>query len=368
MGAFVFGRVENGQTMGIAADVRVVIHEFGHALLWDHVSSPNFGFAHSAGDSLGAILHDPDSLLMGTDRFETFPFMNASSGLSRRHDRDVAAGWAWGGSMDDTQYGSEQILSTTMFRIYRAAGGDSNDLAIKRQISRYMAFLIVQGIGTLTFTSTDPDTFVQALIGVDSTTVAFEGLSGGTMRKVIRWSFEKQGLYQSAGAPTPIASPGAPPDVDVFIEDGRAGEYMPFLDPFAVTNDVWNRNVADGGVAHQTPVLNVPNFVYVRIQNRGTAPATGISVSAFQSTVASPTTFPTHWVPMFTKTLPVPASLAPGANVVVGPFQWTPTFDHQSALMSVDAPGDRSNLAIFHGTVSNAQLVPLDNNLAQREF
>ena len=71
---------------------------------------------------------------------------------------------------------------------------------------------------------------------------------------------------------------------------------------------------------------------------------------------------------MFTKTLPVPGSLAPGASVVVGPFQWTPAFDHQSALMSVDAAGDRSNLASFHGSVSNAQIVPLDNNLAQRKF
>src|SRR5262249_46453957 len=29
------------------------------AFLWDHVDSPNFGFSHSAGDSLPAILNDP---------------------------------------------------------------------------------------------------------------------------------------------------------------------------------------------------------------------------------------------------------------------------------------------------------------------
>jgi zinc metalloprotease ZmpB len=368
MGAFVFGRVENGQTMGIAADVRVVIHEFGHALLWDHVSSPNFGFAHSAGDSLGAILHDPASLLTGLHRFETFPFMNASSGLSRRHDRDVAAGWAWGGSMDDTQYGSEQVLSTLHFRIYRAAGGDSTDIAVKRQISRYIAFLIVKAIGTLTFTSTDPDTFAQALIGADSTTITFEGLSGGTLAKVIRWSFEQQGLYQPPGAPSPVTSPGAPPDIDVFVDDGRGGSYMPFQDPFDVAQDIWNRNVADGGMTHETPILNVPNFVYVKVQNRGTKSATSVTARAFQSKVANATTFPSHWSPMTTQVLPVAGGIAPGATVVVGPFQWTPSFDNQSGLISVDADGDRSNLTLIKGAVLNAQLVRLDNNLAQRRF
>ena len=88
LGRLVFGLARPNSTFGISADVRVVIHEFGHAVLWDHVDSPNFGFAHSPGDSLAAILHDPHS--KAPDRFETFPFMNESAGLSRRHDRDVA--------------------------------------------------------------------------------------------------------------------------------------------------------------------------------------------------------------------------------------------------------------------------------------
>ena len=94
LGRLVFGVAKSGTTFGISADVRVVIHEFGHGVLWDHVDSPNFGFAHSPGDSLAVILHDPHS--KAPDRFETFPFMKESAGLSRRHDRDVAAGMGVG--------------------------------------------------------------------------------------------------------------------------------------------------------------------------------------------------------------------------------------------------------------------------------
>ena len=70
-GGFQFALAAENCKVGIAADRRVVLHEFGHALLWDSVHSPNFGFAHSAGDSLAAILLDPES--RSPDRFQTFP-------------------------------------------------------------------------------------------------------------------------------------------------------------------------------------------------------------------------------------------------------------------------------------------------------
>ncbi len=42
------------QPLGIACDQRVVLHELaGHGTLYNHVNGPNFGFAHSAGDSVG---------------------------------------------------------------------------------------------------------------------------------------------------------------------------------------------------------------------------------------------------------------------------------------------------------------------------
>ena len=59
--------------VGRACDSRVTWHELGgHGTLWDHVDWPNFGFSHSAGDSLSAIWHDPDS--NAPDRFRYAPW------------------------------------------------------------------------------------------------------------------------------------------------------------------------------------------------------------------------------------------------------------------------------------------------------
>lgn len=53
---------DTANPVGIAVDFKVVLHELGgHGILWDHVDSPNFGFCHSAGDSVAVITNDPDS-------------------------------------------------------------------------------------------------------------------------------------------------------------------------------------------------------------------------------------------------------------------------------------------------------------------
>jgi hypothetical protein len=368
LGSLVFGVARTGTTFGISTDVRVVMHEFGHAFLWNHVNSPNFGFAHSAGDSFGAILLDPNS--RAPDPFESFPFMKESSGLSRRHDRDVAAGWAWGGDNDDTQYGSEQILSTTLFRVYQAAGGASAaDPAIRLFASRYTAYLILKAIGLLARTTSDPDVFVAALTEADATNGLFEGHPGGAFSKVFRWSFEKQGLYQPAGAPPPAAAPGQPPEVDVYIDDGRAGEYMPYLQNFEGTPELWNRLAADGAAANQTPAVGVPNFAYARIRNRGTANATGITIRAFQSRVPGKQIWPTDWKPLTPAVVVVPHNIPAGGSIVIGPLAWTPQFASEGLLIGVSAAGDRSNLeTVTAGPLPTERLVRLDNNTVQRTF
>ena len=83
----------------------------------------------------------------------------------------------------------------------------------------------------------DPDQFVSALIDVDKNTASSTpwqftflllppgGASetfdrvGGCVHKVIRWAFETQGLYNPFGKIT--NAPGAPPPVDVYINDLR---------------------------------------------------------------------------------------------------------------------------------------------------
>ena len=361
MQKFTNGLAASGCPVGIAADRRVPLHEFGHALLWDHVGSPNFGFCHSAGDTLGAILSDPVSL--APDRFVTFPFVN----IGRRHDRDVAAGWAWGGTQDDTQYGSEQILSTLLFRVYRSTGGDDTAQAVQEFAARYLAFLIIKAIGTLTVTTTNPEVFATALMDADESTVSFEGHPGGAWHKVIRWSFERQGLYQPPGAPTPVAQPGAPPTVDVYIDDGRAGAYAPYLPDFSATADIWNRQLPDGGTAHEPPLADFPNYVYVRVRNRGTQAATDVDVKLFEAEPASGLNWPSAWTPAATPQLAATGPITTGGQTVVGPFTWTPHVAGVVCLLaSSSATGDPSNADTVNGPLPHWRLVPFDNNLAQR--
>ena len=79
------------------------------------------------------------------------------SWLSRRCDRDVSTGWAWGGPNDNGGYDSEQILATTHFRIYRSIGGDSTDVNRKRFASRMMSYLMLRTIGDITPVTTQMD-------------------------------------------------------------------------------------------------------------------------------------------------------------------------------------------------------------------
>ncbi len=363
MGSYVFGVVTSGFTVGIASAYRVVLHEFGHALLWDHVDSPNFGFAHSAGDSMAAIFADPTSEAL--DKGLTFPFVR----LNRRQDRQVADGWAWFGVNYNTQYNGEQILSTTLFRAYQSTGGAADALAFNLFASQYMFYLIVKSCGLLIATTTDPTVYVNALIEADMTTTDFQGQTGGTNYKVIRWSFEKQGLYQPSNTPKPYTRPGVPPPTDVFIDDGRMGEYT-YQPNWTSNQNVWNRLAPDGGTSHEEPVSGVVNYAYVRLQNRGTGSASNATVRGFQGRVGSEFNWPADWTALTTAQVAVPAPINSGGTVVLGPFQWTPAASGSGSLLMVaSADGDPSivdNPNIAGATIPNWRLVPFDNNIAQR--
>ena len=348
----------------IAADWRVVLHEFGgHGILWDNVSSPNFGFAHSAGDSVAVVLNDPTS--QAPDRFLSFPWVS----IGRRHDRSLASGWGWGGTNDVGGYSSEQILSTTLFRLYQSLGGDSTSVARRQFAARYVCYLIFRAVGTLT-PATNPGNaigFASALMTADLGDWTTEGHSGGAYGKVIRWAFEKQALYRAPG--TPATSVGAPPAVDVYVEDGRGGEYT--FQPVHWNNTrVWNRRNPDGLMTHQEPVVGQPNYAYVKVKNRGTQTATNVRVKGFHCNPGTGLTWPNDWQPMTTAQLAAP-NIAPnnGAEVVVGPFTWTPAnLGHECMLMIASATGDPSNIDNFTAgdSIPEWRLVPNDNNIAQR--
>jgi zinc metalloprotease ZmpB len=356
----------------MGADQRVAFHECSHLILFERIHAANFGFCHSTGDSLAVIFSDRQSST--PDRFNSFPFIPFST---RRHDRDVTAGWAWGGTNDDKSYGSEQILSTTQFRLYRSAGGDDDRNAVQTYGSNYILYVIIRAVGSLgpgTITPTpSADVWATALMDADTGTNSFQGIPGGTVHKMIRWAFEKQGLYQPGGAPLPpnVVTPGAPPDVDVYIDDGRGGEY-PYLESFWNNTDIWNRSAPDGGTTHQTPVVSVANYAYVRVKNRGTQTATNVSVSAYHASPSSGLNWPDDWTAMTTASLPA-GSVASGGSTIVGPFTWTPQFiGHECMLMIASADGDLANtdpatgLPCATGPTPHWRLVPFDNNIGQR--
>ena len=128
------------EPLGIAADARWIWHEIGHVLLTTSVGELQFRFAHSPGDALAAIVSDPESELAKDPnwRGSTFPWVF----LPRRHDRCVTNGWSWSGGLhyglsqvQDSvgprrkAYWSEQILSSSLFRLYRCIGGDTTVVA-----------------------------------------------------------------------------------------------------------------------------------------------------------------------------------------------------------------------------------------------
>jgi hypothetical protein len=353
--------------ISIGADWRVVLHEIGgHGILWDHVNSPNFGFAHSAGDGMAAIVNDPGS--MAPDRFVTFPWVN----IGRRHDRPVN-GWGWGGANDVGGYSSEQILATTHFRIYRSLGGDSVNMSTKQFASRTMTYLILRGVGQLTPATNPPSPLAwegqleTADLGVWTPTNPPGSFAGGAYHKVIRWAFEKQGLFRAAGQPP--TQEGKPPAVDVFIDDGRHGEYQYQPNHWSCT-DIWNRRTAGpGGGVHEEPVVGATNYAYVRIKNRGTSPAVGVVVKGFHCLPGVGLTFPTDWVPMTTAQLAGPNLPANDmVGQVVGPFHWTPAqVGHECMFFSVSARGDAGNIdGRVVGPIPEWRLVPHDNNIGQR--
>ena len=47
---------------------------------------------------------------------------------------------------------------------------------------------------------------------------------GGCVHKVVRWAFERQGLYATDDPVATVEGVGKPPAVDIFIADSRPGD------------------------------------------------------------------------------------------------------------------------------------------------
>ena len=385
------------EPLGLTADPRWSWHEYCHVLLAASTGELELRFAHSAGDALAAIRWDPVSHLASSPplRLATFPWVY----LNRRHDRSVYAGWSWcgtyhrpsrfypdGNNRRHKGYQSEQILSTSLFRLYRALGGDTvlatgkPDVSFRQSVSDCTMYLIMRAIGLLgqaSMASTaTPDQFVTALSNADVGTWPLpKGWVGGCAHKVVRWAFEAQGLYASNDPLAVVDTPGEPPDIDLYIDNGRPhsegahrrGGYMP------VSLD-WNASPAPW---HATgSALRVVNDrVSVRVRNRGQSPATGVVVQV--SYVSWPTTQPDP--PLWDRTTwqalgAIGPKIVPaGGDVDFRPFNGFPTTTGRYLILAeATCPGDLANTDPVTTLPCSTQPTPIvhlvagDNNLGLR--
>jgi hypothetical protein len=270
--------------------------------------------------------------------------------------------WGWGAGMDQGGYLSEEILSTTMFRVYRSIGGDSTSVNRREFAARCMARLMLRTVETLTPVSnpSSPAAFLTSLIAADKDDWTSEGVFGGAYGKVLTWAFAKQNLNN-----------GAPPSVDVYIDDGRGGEYQ-YQAVHWNTTTIWNRRKPDDKPNHQKPKLGQPNYAYVKIKNRGTQTANNVVVRGYHCKPSAGVLWPNDLQPFTTPQLPA-GTLQPNntEEKTVGPFEWTPVanaWGHDCMLMIVSATGDLSNVDNFTAgeVFEDWRLVPNDNNIAQR--
>jgi hypothetical protein len=381
------------EPLGLATDRRWSWHEYSHVLLAASTGALELRFVHSVGDALAAITSDPESALTRPlpaavasrpaihrrMRWLTFPWVY----VNRRHDRSVFYGWSWcgryhrpaqfksGGSHGPRKgYQSEQILSTSLFRFYRATGGDTSvdlegtpDVAARRRASDYAVYVILRAIGSLGPAAwvpiETPDQLVSALVDADVATMPasrglLAGRAGGCVHKVIRWAFEAQGLYATTDPLAVVDAPGNPPPVDVFIDDrrpdaagtDRRGGYVPVSLDWGVTVDPppWH--------ATRAAIRVSDGRVRVEVRNRGALDATGVDVSVWYAqwrmTAPAPPAWntPNAWKKLGPQRLKtVPAWPAPA--VTFGPYRGLPAPAPGHALVVVavaTCPGDRANV------------------------
>jgi hypothetical protein len=394
------------QPLGLVADPRWSWHEYCHVLLAAQTGMLELHFAHSAGDALAAIVSDPWSELVQYPwpRGYTFPWVY----LHRRHDRAVDRGWGWSGrrhrpdrfpavgcNCQHKGYDSEQILSTSLFRLYLALGGDTVDASgaadrpARQDAADYTVYLILRAIKLMPSYNVNvvetADQFVTTLIDADiATWPAASGplqhRVGGWAHKVVRWAFEAQGLYATTNPLDVINTPGLPPPVDIFIDTGRPdsegtytrGGYMPVsLDWRGTGRKPWH--------AADDALRIVGGEIWVDVRNRGSNAANGVTVSVWYIVRNANAAHPPDWDP--TKWTKIgdsgPAAVPPwpAAAVSFGPFMAPPAQPATKRvwiLAIADCACDRANsnpltsLPCSISPLSIVDLVAGDNNLGLR--
>ena len=161
--------------------------------------------------------------------------------------------------------------------------------------------------------------------------------------------------------------------VDLYIRDSDVDTgRQPSGVPHWTSPDLWVRNadISDGDdpeLGHQPPINDQPNYLYVRVHNRGVAEVAAgtATVRAFRCDPGTGMVWPQDFVAL--GTLPVTDPIPAGGAVRVGPFPWTPqTVDHECLMAIAVAPDDHAIPDVYTGSLNHGLLVRYDNNIGQR--
>ncbi len=305
-----YGRPE---PLGIAASGRWMMHEFGHYLLAARIGKLEFDFAHSAGDAMAAIYFDPRSSLNRATpeisakfRGITYPFVFAP----RRHDRSPLTGWAWYGLLNRAilqappadchvtkGYLTEQILSSTLFHLYRSLGGDTmkngrSDRDVRKRAAHITLFLLIRAIAGLAQSPSraemlelgleDASREMQLALAMPSDVAGLPPWRGGQAQKVVRWAFEAQGMFP-LDPEAVVNKSGQPPMVDIYIADQR---------PDQVSTSAGRETYGPGSYVPVSLDWDGPRLwatapgTSLQIGNRGSAPCGGIFARFWLGVVA----------------------------------------------------------------------------------
>jgi hypothetical protein len=370
-----------------AADAMVVLHEYGHAI--QDNSNPNFdnpiaGTGEGFGDTLAAIYYDDKHANPSATRGFMMSWdseMGTGSWPGRRYDVNwLFDGPEYTGTGDNHTAG--QLWCATMFELYRKFGGDSvypDTKSRARDLALRLHLMANFNVPTQNSTAQQMGQQIEAADG----NLGGWRYANGLHKKVVVDTFARRHL---AGY-SPLAT-------DVFVNNGRHGGYGSltgndlfterlWLDVWWEAPDVWvtvtpypdaaSQQAGDPG-DHVEPPVGSTAYLYVRVGNRGTnaAGSGSVTVKAFHADPGIGLTWPEDWNPMDTPSITIP-NVTPGnaGRVVVGPFPWTPTVvGHECVLAVVECANDRAVtqdlLATDH--VGDGDLVPFDNNIAQRNL
>ncbi|MGW1245224.1 hypothetical protein [Streptomyces bobili] len=345
-----------------AADLGVIVHEYMHGVVQWLLSPGRTGpleYEHSICDAVAGIYKDQFNLA-GHRRTDTFPFHNEEWNKQRRLDLTQRFDAA-----DFNSYSPDvrnSMLASALWRCYLGMGGSSKDPYLREKAAEKMIRTLLAAIQRL---AADNSQSKQNAVHLAEMCIAADAtVNTGIHKNMLYNAFAGQGLWGKPNVDVYIAD--RPGDTGVVSSDGST-------EPFWTSPDIWVRNEVDGDdpeAGPQVPIVGKPNYVYVRVHNRGTADAEAESfmVDVRRCRPGTGMVWPDDFE-YLTDTAPttqmIHQPIPPGGAVRVGPLDWVPKYEgHECLIAFVHGPDDPT-IAATPTPTPHDRLVRFDNNVGQ---